>query len=112
MYKIEVEKRKKRNEKFMKAQDMVKNHDLEEALVVYNELLDEDSFNASYLCSRSVVYSKLKRHEEALEDANEALSIRPKYMNAYIAKATAQGSLKMWKDAVKTYAVGRTLSKI
>ena len=29
-------------------------------------------------------------------------------MNAYIAKATAQGGLKMWKDAVKTYAVGRT----
>ena len=29
-------------------------------------------------------------------------------MNAYIAKATAQGSMKMWKDAVKTYAVGRT----
>ena len=47
LYKIEVEKRKKRNEKFMKAQDMVKKHELEEALVVYNELLDEESFNAS-----------------------------------------------------------------
>ena len=39
----------------------------------------------------------MKRHEEAFEDANEALSIRPKYMNAYIAKATAQGSIKCGK---------------
>ena len=108
LYKIEVEKKKKRNEKFMKAQEMVKKNELEEALSLYNELLDEDSFNAHYLCSRSVVYSKMKRHEEAYEDANEALSIRPKYINGYIAKATAQGSMKMWKNAVQTYAVGRT----
>jgi hypothetical protein len=107
LYKIEVEKRKKRNEKFMRAQKLVAENKPQEALSLYNELLDEDGFNPNYLCSRSVVYSKLKRFEEAYQDANEALTIRPNYMNAYIAKATAQGSLKQWKEAVQTYSVGR-----
>ena len=107
MYKLECEARKKRNEKFQAAQSFVIERKNEEALALYHELMEEDGFNPNYLCARSIVYSKLKLHEDAFVDANEALAIRPKYINAYIAKATALGSMKRWKDAVETYTIGR-----
>ena len=108
LYRIECEKRRKRNEIFMNAQDLVTNGQLSEALDLYDNIVKEDGFNPNYLCARSVVLLKLKRPEDALVDADEALLARPKYVNAYIAKASALGSLKRWKEAVETYETGRS----
>lgn len=60
--------------------------DLEGSLKDYNQLISEKPESLLY-SGRGDVYFKLKKNKEALADVNKAISIDPKFAQAYVNKA-------------------------
>lgn len=60
--------------------------ELDDALKDYNKLIAEKPESLLY-SGRADVYSRMKKNKEALADVNKAISIDPKFAQAYVTKA-------------------------
>ncbi|KAL1926690.1 hypothetical protein VTP01DRAFT_5585 [Rhizomucor pusillus] len=60
-------------ELYAKATDAFFDEDYDEALELYSKALDQEPNNAEFLLRRCTTYQKLKRYNEALDDASKAL---------------------------------------
>ena len=56
--------------------------------------------------NRSAAYAALKRFSEALQDANECLSLQPKFVKGYSRRALALFNLKRLDEANRAYTKG------
>lgn len=63
--------------------------------------------NAVYYCNRAAAYSRLEKHEEAIEDCKNALRLDANYGKAYGRLGIAYCSLQNFEEAKKAY--GRAL---
>lgn len=77
------------------------------AIEKYTEALDVDptnrGINAKLLQNRAVCKIKLKQYDEAVADAEKAVSLDPSYLKARKTKANALGQAGKWEDAVKEW---------
>lgn len=70
-----------------------------EALACYTKSIETDPTNAIYFCNRAAALSKLNKHDEAINDCNDALKIDASYSKAYGRKGLALSSLNRHKEA-------------
>ncbi|ERN13895.1 TPR repeat-containing thioredoxin TTL1 isoform X2 [Amborella trichopoda] len=78
-----------------------------EACVAYGEGLECDPSNPLLYCNRAACRAKLGQWERAIEDCNQALRFRPKYTKAILRRATYNGELEKWAEAVRDYEILR-----
>lgn len=80
---------------------------LDSAIAKYSEALEVDpsnrSLNAKLLQNRAQCKIKLKQYDEAISDAERAVSLDPSYTKARKTKANALGQSGKWEDAVKEW---------
>ncbi len=80
---------------------------LDSAIEKYTEALEVDpsnrSLNAKLLQNRAQCKIKLKKYDEAISDAERAVSLDPSYHKARKTKANALGQSGKWEDAVKEW---------
>jgi len=82
--------------------ELMKQNKYEEAVEKYTEAIVVYPF-ATYFCNRAAAYSKLNRHEYAVNDAKEALKLDPEYSKAFARMGFAYLSLNNLKDAEDCY---------
>jgi tetratricopeptide (TPR) repeat protein len=70
-----------------------------EAIETINRAISIDSMNSSFFALRSLVYNKLDKNKQALEDANLAISADPEDVFAHIAHGSALLGLEKWREA-------------
>lgn len=80
---------------------------LQAAIDKYTAALDIDpanrSMNAKLLQNRAQCKIKLKQYDDAISDADRAVSLDPSYNKARKTKANALGQSGRWEDAVKEW---------
>ena len=98
-----------REKKFKAILELTSKKLYRKALVALNEILEEDKENPDFVCHRSILLLQLHRGYDALADAEESLSLRPKFVNGIAAKGAALSYLHRWKDAVEVLRTGVAL---
>ena len=100
------------------ANALLKSGDLEAALVKYGEALalcsltrERHDDGAIVLSNRALVLTKLKRHGEALADAERAVVLNPKYFKAYHRMGKALEAMGRPTEAAEALAKATQLSK-
>ncbi|KAK7399535.1 hypothetical protein VNO78_10720 [Psophocarpus tetragonolobus] len=76
-----------------------------EACVAYGEGLENDPYNSVLLCNRAACRSKLGQFEEAVEDCNVALNLRPSYTKARLRRAHCNAMLQRWEASIQDYEI-------
>jgi len=72
---------------------------ISEAIETINRAISIDSWNSSFFALRSLVYNKLDKHKQALEDADRAICTDPENVFAHIAHGSALLGMEKWRDA-------------
>jgi len=80
--------------------------DLDRAIQLYTEAISVDPTQSTFYCNRAAVYTKKEEHEKAIEDAEKALKLDPKYANAYSRLGFALWSLNRLEEARDVYKRG------
>lgn len=87
--------------------DAFKNGRYQDALNLYTEALNIDSFNkktnAKLYFNRATVYSKLNKLQEAISDCTLALSLDDNYLKALLRRAKCYMDQGEFEDAVRDY---------
>ena len=81
---------------------LCKQKKFEEAVGVYTKAIQLNP-TAIYYRNRSVANLKLRRFDNAIEDASSSVQIDKTYSNGYISKAEAHKGLKQYHHAVEAY---------
>lgn len=55
------------------------------------------------LCNRSVTCAKMRRKQDALADAEEAMKCDATFVKGYLRRASANEALENWEEAVRDY---------
>lgn len=55
--------------------------------------------------NRAMAYLKLEEYAKVIEDADEALKLKPGYLKAYHRKGKAYGCLEQYEKAVENYQI-------
>lgn len=88
-----------------KGNDLFKASRFSEACVAYGEGLENDPYNSVLLCNRAASRSKLGQFEQAVEDCNAALNLRPSYSKARLRRADCNAKLRKWEASIQDYEV-------
>ena len=97
-----VEELKDRGNKYMKDTPP----DIERAIIAYTEALDVDEHCHTVLSNRSLAFFKLNKYQEALIDAEKAVTASPKWPKGYLRKCFALNALKKSQEAQRTAQQG------
>lgn len=76
-----------------------KNSEFEDAIAFYTAALKVKVDPVFYL-NRSACYSSLGKHEEVIQDATEAIKIKPDYTKCILRRATSYEALEQYPDAM------------
>ncbi|KAJ1884060.1 Small glutamine-rich tetratricopeptide repeat-containing protein 2 [Kickxella alabastrina] len=79
------------------------------AIEAYTKAIELVGDNAVYYGNRAAAYSQNGDHEEAVEDANKALEIDPKYSKGFSRLGRALFGLGRFKEAAEAYENGLEL---
>ena len=74
-------------------------------LAMRHDLLEQDEL-ADIFLRRSTLHSCLGKHEDAMNDAQQSIALRPDQAAAYYRAGHACFKLHMYKDAAKFFQVG------
>lgn len=80
--------------------------DYDEAISKYTEALNLIPNHAVFLSNRAAAYSSIKKHEEAIRDADAAIESDKTYAKAYSRKGLALYALGDAEGAMKAYGEG------
>jgi tetratricopeptide (TPR) repeat protein len=53
----------------------------------------------------SLIYTKLKQFEKAIQNYNQAIELNPKYADAFIDRGVAYADLEQFEKAIQDYIV-------
>ena len=93
-------------DKFEKAMNFIERGDLEEAIVVFQEILSTDPENVDALYNLGMCFTDLGQPEEALAILKRCIDFRPDYSNAYVALGFAYSKLEDFDNAKKYFIEG------
>lgn len=82
--------------------ELMKQNKYEEAIEKYTQAIDI-SPNAIFYCNRAAAFSKVGRHDDAVNDAKSALQLDPEYGKAYARMGFAYLSMNKLTDAQASY---------
>lgn len=89
-----------------KGNGFFKEHKYNEALECYNKAIELDATNHVFFSNRSGTYAALGQFEKSLEDANQALSIKPDHTNSISRKGHALLNLGKIDESIAAYESG------
>ena len=77
-----------------------------EALNCYTKAIELDANDPILYSNRSAMYYNLKYYDNAILDAEMAITLRPTYVKAYLRKGNALEAQNKYKEALDTYELG------
>ncbi|XP_064403247.1 stress-induced-phosphoprotein 1-like isoform X2 [Halichondria panicea] len=92
-----------------KGNDAMKRGQLEEAIQLYTQAIQKDPSNHVLYSNRSAAYMKQEKYNEALEDANATIKIKPDWAKGYSRKGAALISMEQPDKAEEAYSEGLRL---
>jgi len=93
----------KANELKDQGNELMKQNKYEEAIEKYTEAIEVVPV-ATYFCNRAAAYSKLTQHENAVNDAKDALLLDPGYSKAYARMGFAYLNMNKLSEAEDAYS--------
>ncbi|XP_077456276.1 tetratricopeptide repeat protein 28 isoform X1 [Stigmatopora argus] len=93
-------------EKVQRSNEACQQGDFREAVELYGEALQADPQNCILYSNRSAALLKLGQHQAALEDAEKACTLNPKWPKAYFRQGVALQYLGRHADALAAFASG------
>ncbi len=79
---------------------------ISEAIEFYTKAIHLDGANHVYFSNRSAAYLSQGDAQNALDDANSCLGLKPDFAKGYSRKGAALHSLKRYNDSIAAYEVG------
>ena len=89
-----------------KGNALVKEKKYKEALDCYTKSIEIDPNDPILYSNRSAMHLNLNEFDQALADAEKAISLKPEYAKAYLRKGKALEGLEKFDEALKTYKLG------
>ena len=89
-----------------KGNALVKEKKYKEALDCYSKAIEIDPNDPILYSNRSLMHINLSEFDQALVDADKAISIKPDYAKAYLRKGKALEGQQKFKEALETYKLG------
>ena len=89
-----------------KGNALVKEKKYKEALDCYTKSIEIDPNDPILYSNRSAMHLNLSEFDQALADAEKAISLKPDYAKAYLRKGKALEGLLKPKEALDTYKLG------
>eukprot|EP00793_Prasinoderma_coloniale_P003985 PRCOL_00006826-RA len=80
--------------------------DYDAAIAKFTEAIALDGSNHVFYSNRSACYASLGKFEEALEDGQSCVNIKPDWAKGYARKGAALHGLKRYNDALAAYEAG------
>uniref|UniRef100_A0A3Q2VQ03 Tetratricopeptide repeat protein 28 n=1 Tax=Haplochromis burtoni TaxID=8153 RepID=A0A3Q2VQ03_HAPBU len=93
-------------EKVQQSNEACQRGDFQAAVHLYSDALQVDSQNCILYSNRSAAFLKLGQHQAALEDAEKACELNPKWPKAYFRQGVALQYLGRHADALAAFASG------
>lgn len=78
----------------------------DEAIKYYTDAIALDSNNHVLYSNRSAAYAKAEKYQQALEDAEKTVSLKPDWGKGYSRKGSALAYLGRYDESIKTYEKG------
>ncbi|KAI5951814.1 sgt2 [Candida jiufengensis] len=103
---VDEETKQKADESKIEGNRAMAAKDYDTAISKYTEAIGLDPTNVVYLSNRAAAYSSAKKHEQAVEDAEKAIKLNPKFSKAYSRLGLAQYALGDAKAAMEAYKNG------
>jgi len=91
------------NPDFIKAEQLAKNEQFEEALTLYNQAVNSEPKNPRIYSQRGVCFFHLKQLENALKDMNRAVELDSEYSYRYASRAYIKDAMGDVKGAIEDY---------
>ena len=89
-----------------KGNQLVQERKYQEALECYIKAIEIDSKDPILYSNRSLMYYNLKDYDNAIQDADVAISLKPNHSKAYLRKGNALEAKKQYYEALNTYSAG------
>ena len=89
-----------------KGNKFVQERQYAEALNCYSKAIELDANDPILYSNRSAMYYNLNYFDNAILDAEMAITLRPTYAKAYLRKGNALEGLKRYKEALDSYEAG------
>ena len=89
-----------------KGNALVKEKKYKEALDCYSKSIEIDPNDPILYSNRSAMHLNLNEYDQALTDAEKAISLKPEYAKAYLRKGKALEGQQKFKEALDTYKLG------
>ena len=89
-----------------KGNALVKEKKYKEALDCYTKAIEIDPNDPILYSNRSAMHLNLSEFEQALTDADKAISLKADYAKGYLRKGKALEGLQKLKEALDTYKLG------
>ena len=89
-----------------KGNSLVKEKKYKEALDCYTKAIEIDPNDPILYSNRSAMHLNLSEFDEAINDAEKAISLKPDYAKAYLRKGKALEGQQRIQEALDTYKLG------
>lgn len=83
--------------------------DFEVAIECFTKAIQINPSDHVFYSNRSASYASLKKYQEALEDAEKCVQLKPDWSKGYVRKGLAEFYLEDYENAEKTYTKGLEL---
>lgn len=84
-------------------------HQYDEAVKHFTDAINEDSSDHVLYSNRSGAYASLNKYEQALEDANTCVELKPEWVKGWSRKGLAEFNLGQLEQATESYTKGLEL---
>ena len=99
----QMEKQKIAENERMKGNECVKSKDFEEAVRCYSRSLELNPDEAFTFANRAMAHLKMKQYQNAHDDADAAIRLKPGYLKAHHRRGKALAALGRHEEAIKDF---------